>query len=253
MRRSSYWRRSQLGASAASATDNGGRRAVVLERHFQAGGRRAGNTHDVEPFWPAQLAAGAALLFYVTLPHRLIMGPRWLVPGVEGVLLLVLVVTTPTRHFGQSARLRGLVIGLLGLVSATTLISLVLLAHFLLQGSKAGGEPLLFAGGGLWVTNILIFGIWFWELDRGGPGRRLHVGRGPPDFLFPQMTQPKLAAGWHPGFVDYLYTSYTNAAAFSPTDTLPLTAMAKLLMAVQSFIALVTLVLVVTRAVNVLG
>ena len=237
----------------ASATDNGGRRAVVLERNFQAGRRHAGNTHDVEPFWPAQLAAGTALLFYLTLPHRLIMGPRWLVPGVEGVLLLVLVVTTATRHFGQSARLRGLVIGLLGLVSATTLISLVLLAHFLLQGSKAGGEPLIFAGGVLWVTNILIFGIWFWELDRGGPGRRLHVGRGPPDFLFPQMTQPKLAAGWRPGFVDYLYTSYTNAAAFSPTDTLPLTAMAKLLMAVQSFIALVTLVLVVSRAVNVLG
>ena len=254
MRPSSYWRRSHLGASdAALGTHNGGRRALMLGREFQRGSRRGVKSHGVEPFWPAQLAAGAALLFYLTLPHRLIMGPRWLVPGVEGVLLLALVATTPTRHFDQPPRLRALVILLLGLVSATTLISLVLLAHFLLQGSKAGGEPLIFAGGVLWVTNILIFGIWFWELDRGGPGRRCHDERGPPDFLFPQMTEPKLAAGWRPGFVDYLYTSYTNAAAFSPTDTLPLTAMAKLLMAAQSFIALVTLVLVVSRAVNVLG
>jgi hypothetical protein len=209
--------------------------------------------HSGEPFWPAQLAAGAALLSYLTLPHQLIMGPRWLVPGVEGILLLALVVTTPTRHYGQSRHLRTLVVLLLGLVSATTLISLVLLAHFLLQGSKAGGEPLIFAGGVLWVTNILIFGIWFWELDRGGPGERSRDGRGPPDFLFPQMTEPKLAPGWHPRFVDYLYTSYTNAAAFSPTDTMPLTPTAKLLMAVESLIALVTLVLVVSRAVNVLG
>jgi len=225
----------------------------VLERDLQSGTRRTADTHGVEPFWPAQLAAGAALLFYLTLPHRLIMGPRWLVPGVEGILLLALVVTTPTRQFNQSPHLRTLVIMLLGLVSATTLISLVLLAHFLLQGSQAGGQQLIFAGSVLWVTNILIFGIWFWELDRGGPGRRAHHGREPPDFLFPQMSEPRLAAGWRPRFVDYLYTSYTNAAAFSPTDTLPLTAMAKLLMATQSFIALVTLLLVVSRAVNVLG
>jgi hypothetical protein len=181
------------------------------------------------------------------------MGPRWLVPGVEGILLLALVLTTPTRRYDQSSRLHTLVILLLGLVSATTLISLALLAHFLLQGSKAGGEPLIFAGGVLWVTNVLIFGIWFWELDRGGPEVRCRDGRRPPDFLFPQMSESQPAPGWRPHFVDYLYTSYTNAAAFSPTDAMPLTARAKLLMAVQSLIALVTLVLVVSRAVNVLG
>jgi hypothetical protein len=240
-------------SAAAPAADNGGRRALVLERELRPGMRRQIKARSGEPFWPAQLAAGAALLSYLTLPHRLIMGPRWLVPGVEGILLLALVVTTPTRHYGQSRGLRTLVILLLGLVSATTLISLILLAHFLLQGSKTGGEPLIFAGGVLWVTNILIFGIWFWELDRGGPGRRCRDQRGSADFLFPQMTEPKLAPGWRPRFLDYLYTSYTNAAAFSPTDTLPLTAIAKLLMAAQSFIALVTLVLVVSRAVNVLG
>ena len=105
----------------------------------------------------------------------------------------------------------------------------------------------------LWVTNVLIFAIWFWELDRGGPGNRAPDGRQSPDFLFPQMAEPTLAAGWRPRFADYLYTSYTNAVAFSPTDTVPLTAMAKLLMAIHSFIALVTVLLVVSRAVNVLG
>ena len=212
-------------------------------------------TRDAEPFWPAQLAAAGALVLYLTLPHALIMGPRWLVPGVEGVLLLGLIITTPTRHHKQSARLRAVIVCLVGLVSLTTLISLILLARFLLDGSHARGHALLFAGAVLWLTNVLIFGIWYWELDRGGPARRLAQGNAstPPDFLFSQLAQPELAPGWRPGFVDYLYTSYTNATAFSPTDTMPLSAMAKLLMAIQSLIALTTILLVVARAVNVLG
>jgi hypothetical protein len=210
---------------------------------------------DAEPFWPAQLTAAAALVLYVTLPHALIVGPKRLVPGVEGVLLLALVITTPTRHHNQSARLRALILGLVGLVSLTTLTSLILLARFLLDGSRAHGHALLFAGAVLWLTNVLIFGIWYWELDRGGPAQRLapESAARAPDFLFPQLAQPRIAPGWRPGFVDYLYTSYTNATAFSPTDTLPLSAMAKLLMALQSLIALITILLVVARAVNVLG
>jgi hypothetical protein len=208
---------------------------------------------EAEPFWPAQLAVAVALALYVTLPHKLVMGPRWLVPGVEGVLLAGLVVTTPTRHLGQSPRRRGLIVLLLGLVSATTLVSLLLLADFLLHGSKAGGGALIVAGGELLLTTILVFGIWFWELDRGGPGMRCHSRQPAPDFLFPQMSAPELSAGWRPRFTDYLYLSYTNAAAFSPTDTQPLTTTAKALMAAESAIALVTLLLVVSRAVNVLG
>jgi hypothetical protein len=217
--------------------------------------RPAQSSRTAEPFWPAQLAAAAALVLYLTLPHALIMGPRWLVPGVEGILLLGLVITTPTRHHMQSSRLRGLIVGLVGLVSLTTLISLILLARFLLDGSQARGHALLFAGAVLWLTNVLIFGIWYWELDGGGPARRLTQANttSPPDFLFPQLAQPSIASGWRPRFVDYLYFSYTNAAAFSPTDTMPLSAMAKLLMATQSLIALITILLVVARAVNVLG
>jgi hypothetical protein len=102
---------------------------------------------------------------------------------------------------------------------------------------------------------VLIFGIWYWELDRGGPARRLQPASTdrPPDFLFPQTLDARLARGWRPGFIDYLYTSYTNATAFSPTDTMPLSALAKSLMALQSLIALVTILLVVARAVNALG
>jgi hypothetical protein len=109
------------------------------------------------------------------------------------------------------------------------------------------------AGGELWFTTIIVFGIWFWELDRGGPGMRCHREQAAPDLFYPQMSLPELAPGWQPRFVDYLYTAYTNAAAFSPTDTQPLSAMAKILMALESAIALVTLLLVVSRAVNVLG
>jgi hypothetical protein len=206
-----------------------------------------------EPFWPAQLAAALALALYLTLPNELVMGPRWLVPGVEGVLLVGLVVTTPTRHFGQSPRRRAIVIALLALVSAATLVSLVLLAHYLLAGSHAAGEPLIVAGGVLWVTTILVFGIWFWELDRGGPGMRSHPDSGRPDFLFPQMRDGAREPGWTPRFSDYLYTSFTNAATFGPADAVPLTTLAKALMALESLIALTTLLLVVSRAVNILG
>jgi hypothetical protein len=208
-----------------------------------------------EPFWPAQLAAAAALGLYLTLPHALIMGPRWLVPGVEGSLLMGLVLTTPTRHRHQSSRLRALIVGLVALVSLTTLVSLVLLARFLVDGSHATGHSLLFAGAGLWLTNVLIFGIWYWELDRGGPAERAADDRASrnADFLFPQMTEAWLAPHWRPRFLDYLYTSYTNATAFSPTDTLPLTAAAKLLMSAQSLTALTTILLVVARAVSALS
>jgi fluoride ion exporter CrcB/FEX len=215
-----------------------------LERHVR----------NEEPFWRAQIAAAVALGLYLTLPNKVVIGPQWLIPAVEGVLLLGLVVSTPTRHRDQSPRRRALVIGLLAAVSLTTFVSLILLTHYLLQGGKAGGHPLIVAGIVLWATNVLIFGIWFWELDRGGPSMRCHhENLPPPDFLFPQMSEPELAPGWKPGFIDYLYTSFTNATAFSPTDTMPLTTMAKCLMAVQSAIALVTLALVVSRAVNILG
>jgi fluoride ion exporter CrcB/FEX len=218
--------------------------AERLERHIR----------NEEPFWPAQIAAAAALVLYLTLPNKVVIGPQWLIPTVEGILLLGLVVSTPTRHRDQSPARRAFVIGLLALVSLTTFVSLILLTHFLLQGGKAAGHPLVVAGIVLWATNVLVFSIWFWELDRGGPSMRCHhEDLPPPDFYFPQMAEPELAPGWKPGFMDYLYTSFTNSTAFSPTDTMPWTTMAKCLMALQSAIALTTLALVVSRAVNILA
>jgi uncharacterized membrane protein len=119
------------------------------------------------------------------------------------------------------------------------------------MGSDAG--PLLLTGGDIWLTNVVIFGLWYWELDRGGPGRRMRAERSKPDFLFPEMTAPQLAAPhWAPTFVDYLYLAFTNATAFSPTDTLPFSRWSKLAMMLQSTISLTTGALVIARAVNIL-
>jgi hypothetical protein len=207
------------------------------------------------PFWPAQATVLVALVLDLALPSKLTIGSsRWLLPGVEGLLLVGLVIASPRPNFKHSALRRQVAMSLIGVVSAVNLYSLIMLVHFLLQGGKAGGHALVLAGLVLWWTNVLLFGLWYWELDRGGPMRRLLVPGAQPDFLFPQMTEKKIAPeGWIPGLVDYLYTSFTNATAFSPTDTMPLTPTAKILMTVQSFAALATVGLVVARAVNILS
>ena len=129
-----------------------------------------------------------------------------------------------------------------------------LLVHYLVKGGKAGGHPLISAGVVLWVDNVLLFAIWYWLLDRGGPlpDEETDVR---PDFMFTQMTDDghQLYPEWSPNFFDYLYLSLTNASAFSPTDTLPLTRWAKLIMGVQSVASLVTVGIVLARAVNILS
>lgn len=207
-----------------------------------------------DAFLPAQLTVLGAILLYVMLPEKLTVGPSWLLPAVEGLLLAGLVVATPHPSVRYTSRRRTLALALIGLVSLTNLISLVLLAHYLLEGGKADGHALILAGVVLWVTNVLLFGLWYWELDRGGPVARVLQPDVKPDFLVPQMTEPSIAVdGWLPRFVDYLYVSFTNATAFSPTDAMPLTLRAKLLMGTESTISLVLIVLVTARAVNVLG
>jgi hypothetical protein len=182
------------------------------------------------------------------------MGPTWLLPAVEGVLLVGLVIATPHPNVRYSPHRRTFALALIGLVSFANLVSLILLAHYLLKGGKTGGHALILAGVVLWVTNVLLFGLWYWELDRGGPVGRALDPDGKPDFLFPQMTDERLGGPeWMPGLIDYLYVSFTNAAAFSPTDTMPLTRIAKVLMAIQSMAALITVGLVVARAVNILS
>jgi hypothetical protein len=227
------------------------RDAVVLGRDADAIKKFADRRN---PFWPAQATVIAAIALDVALPDKLTIGPRWMLPGFEALLVVGLVIASPQPNFKHSALRRQVAMSLIGLVSAVNLFSLIELVRYLLHGGRAGGRTLIIAGVVLWWTNVLLFGLWYWELDRGGPMRRLLVPDAQPDFLFPQMGEKSVAPkGWIPGLIDYLYTSFTNATAFSPTDTMPLTPIAKILMTVQSTAALVTLGLVVARAVNILS
>jgi hypothetical protein len=208
-----------------------------------------------DPYWPAQLAVLATIGLDLDLPNKLSLHPAWVLPSLEGLLLAGLVLTTPRGNTQPPRYRRFVAIGMIGLVSAANLLSLVLLTHYLLHTSTAtNGRQLILAGVEVWITNILLFAVWYWELDRGGPqGRKLPDGP-PPDFLFPQMTEERLGRwDWRAGFIDYLYVSFTNVSAFSPTDTMPLSHTAKMLMLTQSVIAIVTIGLVIARAVNILG
>jgi uncharacterized membrane protein len=214
-----------------------------------------GITSHGEPRWPALLAVLAAVALLLVLPDSLIqgLGNRALIPALEGVLLLVLLITNPGRISTEESRLRIIGVALIALITVANVVSLIELLHALLYGSKTGGRPLVYASVPIWLTNVIVFGLWYWELDRGGPAARRMPEHRRPDFLFPQMSTPGSAPGWVPDFLDYLYTSFTNATAFSPTDTMPLTAWAKLLMMLQSLASLVLVAVVVSRAVNILN
>jgi len=206
-----------------------------------------------EPRWPASLAVFAALALYMALPGALTLGPGWLIPVLEGALVIPLTVTAPYRH-GEEARLiRVASLLLIALVTLATVVSLALLVHTVLSGESVSGRTLIFSGIQIWLTLILVFALWYWEVDRGGPAIRGHVDQRTPDFLFPQMATHELGqVDWKPSFVDYLYLSFTNATAFSPTDTMPLTPRAKLLMLIEALASITTVVMVAGRAVNIL-
>jgi hypothetical protein len=196
----------------------------------------------------------AAIGIQVFLPDRLTVGPSWLLPVLEGALLLGLFLSTP-RELEYDHRLRRrIALVLIGLVSVANIYSLWELAHLLLHHHVENGRQLIGSGVLIWLTNFLIFSLWYWELDRGGPGKRVAGMDTAPDFLFPQMNddsiQPK---DWRPQFLDYAYVSLTNAAAFSPTDTMPLSHAAKAVMGLQSLVSLVTIGLIISRAVNILA
>ena len=207
--------------------------------------------HD--PFWPAQVTVAAAIVLALDLPSKITIAQVWVIPTIEGALLLGLVMTTPWVPLHRHPQRRRVALGLVGLVTASNLVNLGLLVHHLLHDVNLGGYALLLAGVEIWLTNVLLFTVLFWELDRGGPIARGAVELRPPDFLFVQMTDPKLGGlDWRASYIDYLYTSFTNATAFSPTDTMPLTPPAKLLMLVQSGASLLTLGMVFARAINIL-
>jgi len=206
-----------------------------------------------DPLWPAQVALGIAIVLNLALTDKLTVGPSWLLPAIEAAGLAVLVYVAPARATRHDARRRRIALAVIGLVTLANVVSLILLVHYLIAGGRVGGHALIGSGFVLWTNNVLIFGVWFWELDGGGPVYRFLHPDGMKDFRFPQQEIANLAGTWRPGFGDYLYTSLTNATAFSPTDTMPLTLTAKAVMAVQEVAALATIGLVFARAVNILA
>jgi len=202
---------------------------------------------------PAAIAILVSAGLYLLLPSELSLGPSGVVFPIVAVLG-VLPLTIADALGRQQAWQRPLALVLLGFTVAANGASLALLVHELIaRSSEMSGRQLLGGALTVWSSNVIVFALWFWELDRGGPRRREADGGDTPDFLFPQMTDAKdLMPGWQPAFSDYLYTSTTNATAFSPTDTLPITGKAKLLMSAQSLSSFVLVVLVTARAVNIL-
>jgi hypothetical protein len=213
-------------------------------------------------YWPAQLCVLGAILLQIRLPEKLTFGPSWLLPSLEGALLIALAATTPRGRVDEDyPSRRRAAIGLIALVNAANAYSLYLLAHNLLHRHIPGneGRALVLSGVAIWLTNVLIFALWYWQLDRGGPANRARhpdptTPEGHPDFVFPEMDggQPYTPEGWMPGFIDYLAVAFTTATAFSPTDTMPNSRIAKVLMSTQAVISLITLGLIISRAVGIL-
>jgi len=200
-----------------------------------------------------------AIALYASLPSEIISDShgstffRVIVPALELALLVPLAVTAPHRHVYESGRRRMAAIALTAIVSVANIAALVFLIHYLVSGQNVQGKPLLLGGAQIWWTNVIVFALWYWELDGGGPPARLRNPTAPRDFAFIQMTDPEVAKpGWRPRYTDYFYVSFTNSSAFSPTDTMPLSRTAKWLMLAQSSVSLLTLLLVAARAVNIL-
>ena len=177
----------------------------------------------------------------------------WLIPvGLEFALLQALAWSRPRRRLEQMGHRRTAALALLSLISLANALLLVAVLASLLRGLEKSGGQLLLKAGTVWATNVITFGLWFWAFDRGGPARRVRPDPPRPDFQFPQLENPQLAEpGWSPQLVDYMYVSFTNSIAFSPTDAMPLSRRAKLLMLSESTVSALTVLLVAARAVNI--
>jgi uncharacterized membrane protein len=178
----------------------------------------------------------------------------WLIPAVpEAALSLVLSWSLPRHRLEQMGRRRTVALVLVCVIVAADGFALVALIASLLSGHEKSGSELLLKGATIWGTNMITFGLLFWEFDRGGPARRREPDPPPRDFQFPQDENPTLAeTAWHPRLADYVYVSFTNAVAFSPTDVMPLTRRVKMMMLAEAAVSAITTLLVAARAVNIL-
>jgi hypothetical protein len=203
-----------------------------------------------EPRWPAFVAMLAAALLYLALPEPMSLGPSWGLLAIIFVLLIPLVVSTRRKRFDVA---RVLTFTANGVITAAMIVSLAILIYGIPRHTETP-QALLRSATALWFTNVLVFALWYWKLDAGGPlGRDSSRGRLNSSFLFPQMmAQADEVTGWSPHFMDYLFLAFNTSTAFSPTDTAALSRWAKIGMMLQSLISLTIVALLAARAVNIL-
>jgi uncharacterized membrane protein len=231
---------------------------------------RASTHPEVLDRWLARGAMTVVVVLQFCLINDFAYGTRWRAPAFEIVLLVPLTALTlraeriawhaHTREQWESAAWYArfnlfLGVTLVAVISLANARSLLLLVDALLSAKVHNGRALLLDALNVWATNVIVFSLWYWELDRGGPSIDRTRHREPSEFIFPHATLPAgtIGADNEPGFVDYLFLSFTTSTAFSPTDTMPLTARMKLLMMLEATVSLLTLALVAARAVNILA
>lgn len=203
-----------------------------------------------ESRWPPLIALAVGVVLYATLPGSLILGGgwlRWLIPA----LLLVLMVVSAVQPVAESDRRRHVGIALVALITVANTSAIALLIHGILTQSAFEGKYLVVSAVQVWFTNVIVFSLWFWELDGGGPRHRALDQAGPHDFLFAQYQVPEPWT-WRPKYLDYLYVSITNSTSFAPADALPMRHRMKALMAVQSLLSVLVIIVVLARAVSIL-
>lgn len=213
---------------------------------------------DIEPRWPVILAIAAVTALYYALPHNYRFVDSWVMIILVAILLVPTIVTHQQGHHKLNQFFGHLVTGVLTLFMLAALERLV--AGLIGMGPKETALQVLRGAAMIWVANVLVFACWYWRLDAGGPNaREIREEHRCGAFLFPQMAMDDTMrdltgqSGWAPGFVDYLFLAFNTSAAFSPTDTFPLTRWSKLLMMVQSMVSLTIVVLVAARGVNILS
>lgn len=205
-----------------------------------------------EPRWPAGIALLCCTALYLVLPDRLVVGPKWLLP-VLIILPLIPLSARKHHHPDESPWVRRTVLFLLGVITVANVTSVGLLVDRLLTSNVSQGRSLIYSAVAIWLTNVIVYGVWFWGIDGGGPHIRAGGGEVVADIQFPQMENPSLAPkDWYPKFYDYLYTAFANGTSFAPADAMPLTLRVKVLFATESMVSLIAITLVAARAVNIL-
>jgi hypothetical protein len=203
------------------------------------------------PRWPAIVALLVVALLLTFVSNQLAFGPTLLPLAVVIVLLVPLMIAIRLDRHGWRRALGTLA---LGTVTAAVAASTIYLVYQLVSG-KITAPSLLTGAAGLWAANLVTFGVWYWEIDGGGPSKRRRDGHVSTDFLFPQLQvgDGTSSHGWWPTFIDYLFVAFNASTAFSPTDTLLLSRRAKILMMIQATISFVTVIVIAARAINTLS